>query len=407
MRACTPTGTISHLHSSSQEDSYQEIILGIPQGSLYPTLSSLSSELVASDTNEHSLSNKVTKGLDQYLQDAEQLHASEATILTILLDLHHQCQKQRNRQIKLLRIICSQPNEFIDETESAINILESSKTDTSYPLQWQAVSNSTSHQGINLDANLQDDQLQDEEEQDPMEQDTIACDTDVFHDDYDCTATDIIADGTTIQLEKPVTELFPTDNIMIPNEKVGCIFVTIHSQQFLEEYLPPSDTQAFLDIYHMLSLLDKYLYDNPKQHTHCMSPDNEYVALLKYAICLNTDISTFPTVWAVLSILLDTQDGNVEYVKLLQEEYNRYYEHRSGKYMEKLEKKSIATQNHMYDSVTHDFDRVSDYCDNGLTPPKGQKDEQSEALNAENAIEHDAIDILTEYPPRSTETYDM
>ena len=54
---------------------------------------------------------------------------------------------------------------FIDETESAINIPESPKTDTSYPLQWQAVSNSTSHQGIDLDANLQDDQLQDKEEQ--------------------------------------------------------------------------------------------------------------------------------------------------------------------------------------------------------------------------------------------------
>ena len=74
----------------------------------------------------------------------------------------------------------------------------------------------------------------------------------------------------------------------------------------------------------MLSLLDKYLYDNPKQLTHCMSSYNEYVALLKYAICLNIDLSMFPTVWAVLSILLDTQDGNLEYVKLLQEEYNGY-----------------------------------------------------------------------------------
>ena len=99
-----------------------------------------------------------------------------------------------------------------------------------------------------------------------------------------------------------------------------CIFVTRHLQQFLERYLSPSHIQAFLDIYHMLSLLDKYLYDNPKEHTHCMSLDNEYVALLKYAIHLNIDISTFPTVWAVLSILLDTQDGNLEYVKLLQEE---------------------------------------------------------------------------------------
>ena len=87
-----------------------------------------------------------------------------------------------------------------------------------------------------------------------------------------------------IQLEKPVTELFPTDDVMVPNEKVDCIFVTICLQQFLEEYLPPSDKQASLDIDHMLSPLDKYLYDNPKQHTHCMSRDNEYVALLKYAI---------------------------------------------------------------------------------------------------------------------------
>ena len=158
----------------------------------------------------------------------------------------------------------------------------------------------------------------------------------------------------------------------------------------------------------MLSLLNKYLYDNPKEHTHCMSLNNEYVALLKYAICLNIDISTFPTVWAVLSILLDTQDSNLEYVKLLWEEYNRYYESKSRKYVEKLEKKSIAIQNPMHDSVTHDFDRVSDYSDNGLTPLQGQQDEQPEAANsAENAIEHSAVDILTRYPSWSTDTCDI
>ena len=68
--ASTPTGTTAHMHSSQQEDSYQQIFPDIPQGSLYPTLSSLSSGLVASDTNAQSLSDKVTKGLDQYLQDA-------------------------------------------------------------------------------------------------------------------------------------------------------------------------------------------------------------------------------------------------------------------------------------------------------------------------------------------------
>ena len=107
----------------------------------------------------------------------------------------------------------------------------------------------------------------------------------------------------------------------------------------------------------MLSLLDKYLYDNnPKQHTHCMSSDNEYVALLKHAIHLNVDLSMFPTLWAVLSILLYTQDGNLEYVKFFQEEYNRYYADKSRQYMVNLETKSIEIQNHMHDSVTHDFD---------------------------------------------------
>ena len=37
-----PAGTDVHMHSSQQEDSYQQIIPGISQGSLYPTLSSLS-----------------------------------------------------------------------------------------------------------------------------------------------------------------------------------------------------------------------------------------------------------------------------------------------------------------------------------------------------------------------------
>ena len=63
----TPTGTDVHMHSSQQEDSYQQIISGIPQGSSSP-----SSGTVASNDEVQSLCNKVSKGLDKYLQDAEQ-----------------------------------------------------------------------------------------------------------------------------------------------------------------------------------------------------------------------------------------------------------------------------------------------------------------------------------------------
>ena len=73
----TPTCTEVHMHSSQQEDSYQQIIPGIPQGSLYPTLSSLSSEAITSPEETQTLRNKVSKSLEKYIQDAEQCRALE------------------------------------------------------------------------------------------------------------------------------------------------------------------------------------------------------------------------------------------------------------------------------------------------------------------------------------------
>ena len=241
--ASTPIGTAAHMQSSLQEDSYQEIIPGIPQGSLYPTLSFLSSGPVAPATNEHSLYNRVTKGLDQYLQEAEQLRASEDNYFdgiirspntSPILEVEEQVDQTSQNNLVPAK------QEFINEKESAINILESQKIDTGYSSQWQTVSNNISHQDIDLDANLPDDQLQDKEK-DPQEQDTLVYDPDVSQDEYYSTATDVTADSTTIHMGKPGIEPFTTDDITIPNEKVGCIFVTIHLQKYLEEYPPSSD----------------------------------------------------------------------------------------------------------------------------------------------------------------------
>ena len=69
--ASTPTGTDIHMYSSQHEDSYQQIIPGISQCSLYPTLSSLNSEAVAPNDGVQSLHDKVSKGLDKYLQDVK------------------------------------------------------------------------------------------------------------------------------------------------------------------------------------------------------------------------------------------------------------------------------------------------------------------------------------------------
>ena len=224
--ASTPTGTTAHMHSSQQEDSYQQIIPGIPQGSIYPTLSSFHSGLVASDTDAQSLSDKVTKGLDKYLQDAEQLCALEVNYFddtvrptnTLLMpERAEQVNESSQNNLPTAK------QESIEEVEFAMNILESLKTDNGHTIHHQTVPKSTSQQGINQDANHQPHQLQD-----LNRQDAIVHNPDVLHDDDDHAAIDSIAVGTLIQPEKSITELLPTDDVTIPTEKVGCIFVTRH-----------------------------------------------------------------------------------------------------------------------------------------------------------------------------------
>ena len=134
--AGTSTGTITHIHSSQQEDCYQEIIPGIPQGSLYPTLSSLSSGFVASDTNAQSLHDKVTKGLDQHLQ-TEQLCDSEVnyfddTVRPTNTSSWSEMEEQVNETSPVNLPTAKQGS--INKTESAINMPESQKADTSHPL---------------------------------------------------------------------------------------------------------------------------------------------------------------------------------------------------------------------------------------------------------------------------------
>ena len=49
----------------------------------------------------------------------------------------------------------------------------------------------------------------------------------------------------------------------------------------------------------------------------------------------------------------------------------------------------------MYDSVTQNFDRVSDLNDSGLIPLQGQQDEQPEGVYIPGNAIDDVIDIMT------------
>ena len=124
-----------------------------------------------------------------------------------------------------------------------------------------------------------------------------------------------IDDTSEDPMGKPLTTAFVSANVHIPTEKVGCLQVTNQLREFLNHFPPESRKKAFEQIYEILQVLDAYLIDNPQQHIHCMSPDNEYISLIMYTITIEIDLCNFLAIWAVFSILLDTQSNTLQHVK--------------------------------------------------------------------------------------------
>ena len=177
-------------------------------------------------------------------------------------------------------------------------------------------------------------------------------------------AIDDTSEDPTIVMGKPVTTAFISDDVCIPTEKVGCLQVTSQLQEFLNHFPPESNEKAFEQIYKILQVLDAYLIDNPQQHLYCMSPDSEYVSLIMYATKIEIDLCNFPAIWAVLSIILDTQSNELHHVKNLQQVVDDYYDKCPMEVMSRLEHQITDIMNTMYDSINNDnFDSVSEYTD--------------------------------------------
>ena len=95
-----------------------------------------------------------------------------------------------------------------------------------------------------------------------------------------------------------------------------------------------------------------------------MSPDIKYITLISYATKLEINLCNFPAIWAVLSILIDTRNKDLQYVQNLQQVVNYYYKTCTTEAMMQLEQQASKILDAMYDSVTkHNFDSVSDDVD--------------------------------------------
>ena len=202
------------------------------------------------------------------------------------------------------------------------------------------------------------------EQDDIDEVDTIPYAPEESDDEPFNTAINDTSKDITIVMGKLVTTAFVSADIRVPTEKVGCLQVTSQLKEFLNHFPPESREKAFEQIYEILQALDAYLIDNPQQHLYCMSPDSEYVSLIMYATKIEIDLCNFPAIWAVLSILLDTQSNKLQHVKNLQQVVDHYYNKCPTEVMSRLEHQTNDIMNAMYDSVNNDnFDIVSEYTD--------------------------------------------
>ena len=178
-------------------------------------------------------------------------------------------------------------------------------------------------------------------------------------------------------------------------------------QDYLYAYLPPSQADAYFQIQGMAQWLDMYLNKYLAQYISCMTFDSEFVAFMNHAIQLALDLTTYPNIWPVLLILLETQDVNMPYVQVMHDYYNQCYNTRTEEYMVALEKAAEQLKNNMYNNT---LDGVSAYIQQPMCDPPVHSTEQHEA-NAENCtqLQYHACfnDISTEYPAWSTNTNDI
>ena len=236
------------------------------------------------------------------------------------------------------------------------------------------------------------------------------------------TAIDDTSEDPMIVMGKPLTTAFVSANVHAPTEQVGCLQVTNHLREFLSHFPPESKEKAFEQIYKILQVLNAYLTDNLQQHIHCMSPDNEYVSLIMYANTIKIDLCNFPAIWAVLSILLDTQSNTLQHVKSFQQVVNNYYDKHPTDVMSELEQQASSIMKTMYDSVNNehsdsvsgDLDRVSDEVDSNYDINDCDKDENEMPCDKdenempydkdENEMPYDKDEYVT---PNEKEKYEM
>ena len=316
LAASTPRENSTITRETQADDTYRQIILGMSER-LYPTL--IADSLLSTPTADNcsTLQKQITSEIDIYLQEAAENCERDDNYY----DGWHVATNTSNPQQEA-NFLEEDNNAGSDEEAENVIVLESNGQDSG--VYYGSSSEHNFQPQEELETIPEEEEPQMEENQDIVNQDTVVFTPDESEEEPFNTAIDDTSDDPTIVMGKPVTSAFVSDDILIPIEKVGCLQVTSHLQEFLNHFPPESIEKAFEQIYQILQVLDAYLIDNPQQHQYCMSPDSEYISLITYATKLEIDLCNFLAIWAVLSILLDTKSNELQYIKNLQQVVNDY-----------------------------------------------------------------------------------
>ena len=343
----TPRAT-STSTSQTPTEIYCQIIPGMSD-CLYPTLVADGSLSTHAADNHGMLQNQITSEVVKYLQEVAERCERDVNYF----DGWHMASSTSSQQQKA---------DFVEHDEE--KVLESNGKDTG----------KNGAKNIEHDIQYYDEleTIPEEEDKDPQmtakqdvdDLDMIVYNPEQLEEEPFNTAIHDTSEDPTIVMGKLVTTALVSDDIRIPTKKVGCLQVNSQLQEFLNHFPLESKEKAFEQMYQILQVLDADLIDNPQQHLYCMSPDSEYISLIMYATKLVIDLCNFLAIWAVLSILLDTQSNELQYVQDLQQVVNNYYDKSPTEVMSRLEHQITDIMNEMYDSITNDnFDSISDYTD--------------------------------------------
>ena len=362
----TPRATATEPLEISTE-AYHQILPGMSDR-LYPTLIADSLLDTHVPDNQDMLQTQLTSEVDKYLQEVAERCERDVNYF----DGWHMATNTINHQQKVDSVEHEEQKipELIDQDTGT-----NGKTNTEHYIRY--------HDELETIPEESDEEPPATVQDNVDEVDTILYAPGDSDDEQFNTAIDDTSEDPMIVMGKPLTTAFVSANVHIPTEKVGCLQVTNQLKEFLNHFPPESREKAFKQIYEILQVLDAYLRDNPQQNIYCISPDSEYVSLIMYATKIEIDLCNFLAIWAVLSILLDTQSNILQHVKSLQHVMNDYYNKCPMKVMSRLEHQSTDIMNAMYDSINNDnfdsvsgdTDRVSGAVDNDYDKNDKDKDE--------------------------------